>query len=58
MKGGIVERTDAAIARQQCNKHPSRATDADTTIEDDAFSMQPVPRLHNEEQLDKPVSGR
>lgn len=53
-----MERTDAAIARQQCNKHPSRATDADTTIEDDAFSMQPVPRLHNEEQLDKPVSGR
>jgi hypothetical protein len=52
----IVERIDAAIARQWHSKHISVATDTDTTIEDTVFSMRSMPRLYNEDELGKPVS--
>jgi hypothetical protein len=56
LKARIVEWIDAAIARQQYGKHVSVATDTDAAIEDALSSVQPVLRLYNEEQLDKPVS--
>jgi hypothetical protein len=46
----------AAIARQRRGKHVSAATDADATTEDGVFSMQSVPMLYNEDQLEKPES--
>jgi hypothetical protein len=53
-----VEQIDGAIAGQWCDKQVSVATDTDATIEDAVFFMWSVPRLHNEDQLDKPVGGR
>jgi hypothetical protein len=46
---------DAASARQQIGKHVSVATDTDATT-DTVFSVQSMPRLYNEDQLDKPVT--
>jgi hypothetical protein len=50
-----VEGIDAATARQRHGKHVSTTTDTDATIEDTVFSKRSVPRLYNEDQLDKPV---
>jgi hypothetical protein len=53
LKARTVEWIDAAIARQLRGKHVSAAADTDTTIQDAVFAMWSVPRLHNEDQLDK-----
>jgi hypothetical protein len=47
---------DVAIAMQWCGKHISVATDTDATIEDAVLCMQPMLRLYNDDQMDKPVS--
>jgi hypothetical protein len=57
MNAGIVEPIYAVNARQRHGKHVSAATDIGATIEDAVFSMRSVPRLYNEDQLDKPKSG-
>jgi hypothetical protein len=46
---------DAAIARQQCDKHISMATNKHATIEDAVFCVWFVPSLYNEDQVDKQV---
>lgn len=51
-----MERTDAVVARQWHSKHVSAATDTDATTEDAVSSMQSMPSLYNEDQLDKSVS--
>jgi hypothetical protein len=56
LKARIVEQIDAATDRQQCSKHISPAIYTDATVEDAVFSMQSVLRLHNKDQLDKPVT--
>jgi hypothetical protein len=45
-----VEQEEVAIARQRQDKHASAATDSNTTIEDNAFSMQSLPKLYSEDQ--------
>jgi hypothetical protein len=49
VKARIVEQ-EAAIARQRQDKHVSAATGSDATIEDEAFSMQSLPKLYNKDQ--------
>jgi hypothetical protein len=45
-----MEQIYVAIARQQFGEYISAA------IEDVVFSVQSIPELHNEDQLDKPGS--
>jgi hypothetical protein len=52
LNAGIVERIDAAIARQRRSKRVSVASDAAATIDDVVFSMLFMPRLYNEDQLE------
>jgi hypothetical protein len=51
-----MEQIDVAIARQRFGEYMTAATDADATIDDVVFSVQSIPELHNENQLDKPGS--
>jgi hypothetical protein len=57
LKARIVEQIDEATAKQWHDNHIFTATETDITTEDAIFSVWPVPRLCNEDQLDKPVRG-
>jgi hypothetical protein len=56
LKAGITETTDVDIARQLHGNYVSTATNADT-IEDAVFSMQSMPMIYNEDQLDPCAGG-
>jgi hypothetical protein len=62
LKARIVERIDAAVARQWCSKkHVSAAVNQHATIEEllvVVFLMQSVPRLYSKEQWEKSISWR
>jgi hypothetical protein len=56
LKAGILERIDAAIARQRCSKYVSAATNQHTIAEElleAVSSVQSTPSLYSEKQLKK-----
>jgi hypothetical protein len=60
MKATTVEPKEMHIARKRHGKQVSSATSTHTTMEEKieaVFSMQSMPRQHNEDQWEKKVSG-